>query len=227
MVASEERDFWNEWNATHRESTQGDVSLRQAEVVNDWLAGHSHLSILDAGCGTGWLCERLQPFGAVTGTDLADEVVEQARQRVPKARFVAGDIMTVDVGRGFDVVTSLEVLSHVADQPAFMRRMFELIRPGGQLILATQNRPVLERFNRISPPAPGQLRRWVDRKELEELLTDAGFEIDRIKTLTPKADRHHRIMWLIAKVGTKTRTTPVLERLGFGWTLMVNATKPG
>ena len=145
------REFWNTWNATNREGAQGAVSHRQAEVVRGWLVGRSELSILDAGCGSGWLCEQITSFGAVVGTDLADEVIARAQERVPTARFVRGDIMSVDVGHDFDVVVSLEVLSHVADQVAFLRRLHDWLRPGGQLMLATQNKPVLARFNRIPP----------------------------------------------------------------------------
>jgi 2-polyprenyl-3-methyl-5-hydroxy-6-metoxy-1,4-benzoquinol methylase len=161
--------FWNEWNATHREHNQHYVSIRQAEVVIGWLAslGRTDLDILEVGCGAGWLCPQLLPYGQVTGTDLSDEVLARAQQRAPEVAFVSGDFMGLDLGSGrFDVIVTLEVLSHVADQAAFVRKLASHLRPGGHLMLATQNRVVLERFNRIPPPAPGQLRRWFDKYEL-------------------------------------------------------------
>jgi 2-polyprenyl-3-methyl-5-hydroxy-6-metoxy-1,4-benzoquinol methylase len=218
------REFWNRWNADAREQVQGDVSHDQAAVLIRWLGQARGLAILDAGCGTGWMTERLLPFGTVVGTDLADEVVDRAASRVPEARFVAGDIMTVEVGDDFDVVVSLEVLSHVPDQAAFLERLRSLLRPGGRLMLATQNRPVLQRFNRIPPPAPGQLRRWVDEKELRRQLEDAGFVVDEVRFLTPRAD--HGLMRVVAKAGRMVRASGVLERLGFGWTIMVSARRP-
>lgn len=218
---TQEREFWNRWNTDAREQVQGDVSHDQAAVLIRWLGDARDLSILDAGCGTGWMTERLLPFGAVVGTDLADEVVDRAASRVPQARFVAGDIMSVEVGRDFDVVVSLEVLSHVLDQPAFLERLGSLLRPDGRLMLATQNRPVLQRFNRIAPPGPGQLRRWVDRRELRRLLEDAGFVVDELRFLTPRAD--HGVMRVVAKLGRLLHASSVLERLGFGWTIMVSA----
>lgn len=218
-----ERDFWNRWNAEAREQMQGDVSLDQAATVEEWLGDQRDMRILDAGCGTGWMCERLVRFGSVVGTDLADEVVDRARERVPAASFVAGDIMDVDVGGDFDVIVSLEVLSHVADQPAFLRRLRSLLRAEGRLIIATQNRPVLERFNRLPPPGSGQLRHWVDRRELRTLLEDGGFVVDDIRLRTPKSD--HGPMRAIAKVGRVLRCSALLERLGFGWTIMASATR--
>lgn len=221
---NEERRFWNSWNAEHREEAQGDVSIRQAEVIDSWLRGCDGLALLDAGCGTGWLCERLIAYGRVVGTDLADEVIERAQHRVPAGRFVAGDIMMVDVGRDFDVVCSLEVLSHVEDQHAFLERLHSLLVPGGRLFLATQNRPVLQRFNRIPPPGPGQRRRWVDRRELRQLLTEAGLRVDEMRVVSPRSD--HGIMRRVVKAAELMHGSAILERLGFGWTIMAAATRP-
>ena len=65
--------------------------------------------------------------------------------------------MTLDLElEGFDVIVSLEVLAHVDDKRAFVSRMASLLRPGGMLMLATQNRPVLERCKHIVPKAEGQ-----------------------------------------------------------------------
>ncbi|WP_206035695.1 bifunctional 2-polyprenyl-6-hydroxyphenol methylase/3-demethylubiquinol 3-O-methyltransferase UbiG [Roseomonas sp. HF4] len=110
------------------------------------------------------------PFGRVTAADLSDQVLARAARRVPRARFVAGDFMTLEFGEAaYDVAGSLEVLAHVANQQAFLGRIARLLRPGGHLLLATQNRPILE-LNRIPLPAPGQLRKWMDRRELRQLL---------------------------------------------------------
>ncbi|MDN5927244.1 MAG: methyltransferase domain-containing protein [Hyphomicrobiales bacterium] len=225
--------FWNEWNAAARERQLESVCTDQADVITGWLrgSGRHDLDILDAGCGTGWLCERLSPFGAVTGTDLSHEVLDRARMRLPDVRFVAGDFMTLDFGgNAFDVVTTVEVLSHVADQPAFIAKLAYHLRPGGHLMLATQNRPVLERYNRIAPPKPGQLRRWVDKNELKRLLSKK-FEIVEIFSITPKANKG-----LMRIINSRTFNRPVhalvgrrLDRLkeaaGLGWTLMALARK--
>ena len=151
--------------------------------------------------------------------------------RLPDVRFVAGDFMTLDFGRdAFDVVTTLKVLSHVVDQPAFIAKLARHLRPGGHLMLATQNRPVLERYNRISPPKPGQLRRWVDKNELRSLLAKE-FETVEIFSITPKANKG-----LMRIINSRTFNRPVralvgprLDRLkeaaGLGWTLMALARK--
>jgi 2-polyprenyl-3-methyl-5-hydroxy-6-metoxy-1,4-benzoquinol methylase len=249
-----QQSFWNGWNASNRERSVDEVSRRQAEVVCEWLSslGRKDLEIIDVGCGAGWLCPQLTRFGRVTGTDLSDEVLARARERLPGVTFVAGDFMDLDFGaRSFDVIVSLEVLSHVADQRAFLNKLASHLRPRSYLMLATQNRVVLQCLNLIPPPAPGQLRRWVDRRELQELLEE-NFEIMKIFSVTPKVGRGLGIKKLANSLrlaglrpsgpGERDRTvrtsaekigaarprrwlTGRLEAVGLGWTLMALARK--
>ena len=187
----EQRRAWNVWNAAAREGRLSPSSIRQAEVLNQWLIalGRRDLAIVDVGCGAGWTCERLAAFGSVTGVDLADEVLDRARTRLPHVRFLTGDVFSVELPReSFDVVVSLEVLSHVKNQQDFVDRLATLLRPGGWLMLATQNRPVLERWSVVGPAYPGQIRHWVDARELRRLLA-TRFESIRIESVLPVGDQ--------------------------------------
>lgn len=225
--------FWDDWNASGREQRLSDISYDQKEVVLGWLGalGRTDLDIIDVGCGAGWLCPWLKPFGRVTATDLSADVLQRVSQRVPDVEFIAGDFMTLPFpAEVYDVVISLEVLAHVADQPAFVARLARLLRPGGLLMLATQNRPVLERYNRIPPPEPGQLRRWVDRNELVQLL-DPHFVVREVRQITPRAGKG-LMRWVAgrnARQLMRIASGRVLERAiagaGLGWTLMALAEK--
>ncbi|KGD99188.1 class I SAM-dependent methyltransferase [Rhizobium sp. YS-1r] len=225
--------FWNDWNASAREHAVHDVSLRQAEVVTGWLDSLEirDAAILEAGCGSGWFCNQLSRYGSVTATDLSDEVLARASRRMPHIRFVPGDFMHLDFGaEKFDVVVTLEVLSHVEEQAAFVRKLADHLRPGGYLMMATQNRYVLENFNNVPPPATGQIRRWVDKGELRNLLEN-NFVVTELFTVSPKANKG-----LMRVVNSSRLNEPIRflfgnrverlkERLGFGWTIMALARK--
>lgn len=229
-----ERQYWNVWNANKRDRVLSETSARQMRIVRDWLnaANRRDLNILEVGCGAGWLTPHLASFGTVTATDLSDEVLEEAAGRIPVVTFVAGDFFDLEFPEAsFDYIISLEVLSHVEDQPAFMAKIASLLRPGGELLLATQNRPVLERMNNVAPAA-GQLRAWVDRDELAALLAPE-FDVQEIYTVTPRANRG---VWRL--VNSRVLNAPVRwvvgdalerfkERRGWGWTLMARARKRG
>lgn len=229
-------DFWNTWNAEAREAGVGQVSLEQADCIARWLQAlqRTDLDILDVGCGAGWLSARLAPFGNVTGTDLSDQVLQRAAVRWPNVRFVAGDFMRLDFPESaYDAVVLVEVLSHVADQPALLGKIARLLRPGGQLMLATQNRPALQR-NDIPAPAPGQIRKWVDSVELRDLLS-ADFDVAEIFSITPTFNRgilRYLNSQTLNRAFSKARLTAASrmlkqaqERAGLGWTLMARATR--
>ena len=50
--------------------------------------------------------------------------------------FIAGDLLEIDLGSGYDVAVSLEVLAHIADQELYLKRLHGPLKPGGQLMLA-------------------------------------------------------------------------------------------
>lgn len=220
--------FWNRWNAENREHQVGAISARQAEVVLGWLKrlGRKDMDILEVGCGSGWFAAELSDFGRVTATDLSHEVLERSALRWPQVRFVAGDFTQLEFGdAAFDVIVTLEVLSHVFDQKAFMQKMARHLRPGGYLMMATQNRHVLEKYNAIPPPEPGQLRRWVYQHELLDLL-EPEFKSLELFTVSPMARvgimRYVNSWKLNAPVRLLfgNRVEHLKERMGFGWTLM-------
>lgn len=232
-----QRAMWNTWNSENRENQLDESPRRQAHIVCAWLddLGRRDLDILDVGCGAGWLEPQISRYGRVTATDIADEVLHRARARSPEVTFIAGDFLELPFDEAsFDVVISLEVLSHVADQAAFVDRCASLLRPGGRLMLATQNGPVLERLNDVPPPKPGQLRHWVDAEELRALLT-RRLEVEDLYSVTLRSRRRHPIRLLTsARVDRAVR--PFAGRgldavkgwaeRRWGWTLMARARVP-
>lgn len=230
----DQRRMWSRWNAIGRERVLPEGPKRQAAVVEDWLRSlrRTDLDLIDVGCGAGWMCERLIPYGRVVGTDFVEDVLQRAQTRMPRIRFVAGDFMALDFARSsFDVVVTLEVLSHVWDQTAFLARVASLLRPGGLLMLSTQNRPVLERWSVVGAAEPGQLRRWVNASELRALLRPS-FDLLQMTSVQPVGDQGFlRVLNSVklnqvfrAALGAR-RVERIKERLMLGHTLMALARK--
>lgn len=228
--------FWNRWNSLFVQNQRGPTSQRQAEVVLGWLDRwrRRDLDILEVGCGSGWMCSRLAAYGRVTGTDLSDEVLSVAQQKWPEVSFVAGDFMTMPLPEAaYDAVVTLEVLSHVPDQADFFRRIARSLRPGGQLMIATQNRFVLERWAEVAPRSEGQIRRWVSPRELRSLL-EPEFVVDELFTVYPFAHggilrivNSPKLNRLAAIFFGQPRLDHWKERAGLGHTIMALATRRG
>jgi SAM-dependent methyltransferase len=237
---ADERDAWNRWNLeNHRELALGRPSREQAEVIEGWMNGlgpKGDLRILDIGCGTGWMSRRLAAHGHVTGVDLADEALAVASSAVPGARFLCGDFLTVEVPDmgSYDVAVAMESMAHVRDQPAFLRRIATALRPGGVLMIAAQNRTVMER-NIAHLPSRGWYRRWVDHEELRALVA-ADFVVDELRSITPiffdgplrilNSERFERFASRIALGGALRRIKRWEEDRFLGWTLMCRARRP-
>ena len=100
---------------------------------------------LDVGCGDGLLTFDFADRGLdVIGLDPDDASVRRATsdQRAgDRTRFVVGDLFSFPLELGsFDVVASVAMLHHV-DAEAGVRRMRELVRPGGVLAIVGFARP--------------------------------------------------------------------------------------
>jgi len=149
---------------------------------------------LDVGCGAGLLCEPLSRLGAVvTGVDAAAENVAAAGQHAA-TMGLAIDYRCGDIGglglTGFDLVTSMEVIEHVADKPAFLAALAAALKPandsgGGLMILSTPNRTAKSRLLLVEGAErlgaiPRGTHHWDDfvtPEELRELLAQAGMEM--------------------------------------------------
>ena len=98
---------------------------------------------LDVGCGAGLLAEPLARLGAkVAAIDAAEELIEVAKAHAAGQGLEIDYRHTAveDLGSQFDLVTSMEVIEHVADPQAFLASMAARLAPGGLMILSTPNR---------------------------------------------------------------------------------------
>lgn len=141
---------------------------------------------LDVGCGAGLLCEPLARLGAeVTGVDAAEENIAAAKCHAAggglSIDYRCGEIGALGLA-GFDLVTALEVIEHVADKPAFIAALAGALAPGGLMVLSCPNRTpqskllLVEGAERLGM-VPRGTHHWSDfitPDELRELLAEAG-----------------------------------------------------
>jgi 2-polyprenyl-6-hydroxyphenyl methylase/3-demethylubiquinone-9 3-methyltransferase len=141
---------------------------------------------LDVGCGAGLLCEPLARLGAeMTGVDAAAENIAAASNHAAGAgltiAYHCGDIGALGL-QGFDLVTSMEVIEHVADKQGFVSALADALAPGGLMVLSTPNRTPASRLLLVEGAerlgmVPRGTHHWDDfatPEELEALLAHAG-----------------------------------------------------
>jgi SAM-dependent methyltransferase len=138
--------------------------------------------VLDAGCGLGTLSAAAAARGAeVTGVDLAEGMLAEARRRHPAIEFVHGDAEALPFADGaFDVALGAFVVNHLPHPEAAAA---ELSRVAGRVALAMWGPEdevailglparAVAGLDANVPPGPDSLR-FTDADELAALLGDA------------------------------------------------------
>jgi len=139
----------------------------EAAYVDGLIRTHlsSAESLLDLGCGTGRHALLLAERGyRVAGVDRSEEMLAAARsQPSPSATFHHGDIRTVRLGTGFDVVLSLfHVMSYQSsneDLGAALATVRAHLRPGGIFIFDCWYGPAV-----LSDPPVVRVKRLEDEE---------------------------------------------------------------
>jgi SAM-dependent methyltransferase len=103
----------------------------------------SALSILDVGCGTGRLGERLRrevPGRTVTGIELDAAAAQEAARVLDSVHQVDVEAFEVPFATGqFDCIILADILEHLNDPWAATHRLLDFLRPGGTLIVSLPN----------------------------------------------------------------------------------------
>jgi ubiquinone/menaquinone biosynthesis C-methylase UbiE len=195
-------------------------------------------AFLDAGCGDGRHLEALAAElpARRAGVDISERILETARARVD-ADFRQASLEALPFGDGeFDLVLSTQVIEHVPDADAAVAELARVLRPGGTLVISTDNarnhvsralnapRTLATRALRLrgargrieSPATP------YTRESFRALLERGGFTVERLETF-----RFH-LMWPLDAKPLTRALNALDERLpphGLGDILVAVATR--
>src|SRR5262245_1203928 len=137
--------------------------LRAYPDLDGLLGAGGIRSVLDVGCGTGWLANAAALHYAsirrVVGVDLCARALARARRVAERVRidhrvdFLQADLFAFTPPEPLDLVTSVGVLHHTADCAAALRRLAGFLDPGGWLFVGLYHtygrRPFLHLFHQL------------------------------------------------------------------------------
>lgn len=136
--------------------------------------------VLDIACGQGNGSRQLAENGfVVVGVDSDEGCIVRAQQRflgVRNLEYVCADALIYGAEEPFDAVCSMHTMEHLGEQPQFLQRCVENLKPqSGKLYVEV---PLL-----LPRPLGEPLNPWhkmeFSAEHLELLLTDSGFVIER------------------------------------------------
>lgn len=141
-------------------------------------------TVADLGCGNGSLSGDLAKVARkVVGIDLSAKNIEKAKRVAPDVIFIQGDITQLEEKWNFDAVVLSNVLEHIEDRVAFLRKIGRMT---DRLLIRV---PLIER----EWPAPYKRELGLDYRlddthfieytfeEYEREIVEAGFKIDSSK----------------------------------------------
>ncbi len=102
---------------------------------------HAGERVLEVGCSSGALTQRIQALGCtVVGIESRPDAAETAKAYCEQV--LVGDVerMPLDLpAESVDVILLLDVLEHLVDPVAAIRRLLPFLRPSGRILVALPN----------------------------------------------------------------------------------------
>lgn len=145
-------------------------------LIQSYLKPFSRKSILEAGCGTGYLGLLLSDKYTVTGIDANEIAVELARKRGLRVQLGSVNDLPYN-NETYDTVACIDVLYHKKVIPGrALAEFMRVLKPGGYLIL----RVAAHEWLKTSHDIEVQTKKRFEKGEVHKLLKDGGFLIRRI-----------------------------------------------
>ena len=182
----------------------GWLSRSEIESFGTWLGLGAGKSLLDIACGSGGpaLHACATTGCSVTGVDIHEAGIARAKERASseglsdRARFVVtdgGTRLAFD-DDSFDALTCIDAVNHLPDRTAVLAEWRRLIKPGGRMVFTDPivvTGPITDREMRIRTSIGFFL--MVPPGVDEALVTNAGFEIERVEDSTTNMARAARV----------------------------------
>jgi cyclopropane fatty-acyl-phospholipid synthase-like methyltransferase len=138
--------------------------------------------VLALGCGNGVPeMMAIQERHSAVGVDISTTQIDRARENVPAATFIHGDMLDVSFDdASFDAIVSFYAIEHVPreEHGRLFERFFRWLRPGGRLLFTLE----------AGGEEPGRTGDWLgvpmffsyyDADSTTRLLENAGFAVER------------------------------------------------
>ena len=176
-----------EWNPELYDNKHDFVHKYGGEVVT-LLTPEQHETILDLGCGTGDLTEKIsRSCKEVIGIDNSLEMIEAARGKYQGIPFLHTDAKDLDLGIAFDAVFSSSVLHWITEPEIVIKNINRHLKPGGRFVaefggkgcvnkIISALTEILDSTNVMYPPIGDSLY-YPSISEYTGLLEKNGFEV--------------------------------------------------
>ena len=149
---------------------QRQIVRKCGELLTRHLNGQA-LKVLEVGCGTGLLTRELKKIPAVAElwlNDLAEDVCIRTAtlQGIPVSCIIPGDIETVELPYGLDLIASSSVFQWLSTPGETFARLASRLVPDGLLVFSSFGTDNLKEIRELT----GEGLEYPDREKMRQLL---------------------------------------------------------
>ncbi len=174
-----ESDRWNKPTPNSEEELRWRIIENFIYYIKGSYSKNSHqnLTILDLGCGRGWLTNLMSSHGNIQGIEPVVSVVNYANKLFPHLNISAGlaeDLL--EANKKFNLVVSSEVIEHIDNNKKndFIKDIYNLLQSNGFVIITTPRKEAqTEWLHHLSADQP--IEEWLDEATLRNAFEENGF----------------------------------------------------
>jgi arsenite methyltransferase len=168
-----------------------DIGTQRLETIRhlNLIGGES---VLDIGCGPGFLCESMSeivgPNGAVVGVDISADLVGLCNRREHPTwlSYKVGDATKLNqTDASFDVVVCTQVAEYISDVDSVLSEAFRVLKPSGRTLFLATDWDALVWFSDDPIRMAAVMKSWETHcahprlpRSIAYRLKNAGFRLD-------------------------------------------------
>jgi ubiquinone/menaquinone biosynthesis C-methylase UbiE len=150
-------------------------------------------SVLEIGAGTGRFTLLIAPkVRHVTAVDISGNMLRQLAGKMENERLeniscIQGNFIDIDFPERFDLIVGFSAIEYIKDEEALFKKMAELLKPGGRLVLTTPHDTFIRWWGRLGNYFRQKIFMTAfSRKKMTRLLEINGLRIVDMRALCLK-----------------------------------------
>ena len=173
-MKSNVQNHYNEISESYNKDLNLYCQNRFADIIKRYIKKYAKRKILDVGCGTGFVQDRISKD--IIGMDITLSLLKKN-----KNKYVCGNAEMIPFTNNvFDFIYSINVLEHVSNPLKVIGECKRVLKKNRILVLITPNKGMelaLDLAEKLKLKIPEGPHRFLSNKELQKLVGDNDMKI--------------------------------------------------
>ncbi len=157
------------------------IAKVSSDAIHEYLVDTKSKKAIDFGCGTGLVgMNLLNDFDSMVFLDTSQNMINEVNQKISKFNVQNADTLCFDFEKegqwdlNTDYIFMVQVLLHIKDVELVLSRLYEVLNPGGHLLIVD--------FNKNEEIVSDMVHNGFDQVKLADIMTKIGYRDIESKT---------------------------------------------